>query len=226
MESLFDWIGSRPLLLLLAASSIFTYFWLICCKKQLAIGRIEAAVVSILHVFFGLGAVSLFAYIESPTEYSFGVQSLFGGIFFMPLIYGAWAKITKRDFKIVFDVWTICLVFTLMCARINCLIAGCCQGKLISGLGEIRWPTRELEIVFYIILLLLFVPQIIKETSQGELYPKYMIGYGVFRFVTETARIGDGLFHLSHVWALLSCMVGIAFLLEQKAKTKKGGRVR
>lgn len=220
MNEVLMWLESRSMILLLGVSSVFTCFWLLHFKEALRLGRLEAVVLSITHVVIGVCAVSLFAFLEAPSEYTLGVQSLFGGVFFMPLAYGAWAKITKRDYKTVFDVFSVCLVFTLLCARTNCMISSCCLGKLIPGLDGFRWPTREFEILFYVVLLIHIVPKVLGNRNCGEIYPLYMMAYGLFRFVNELLRSGNGLFHLSHLWALISFIIGTAILLEIGSKKK------
>ena len=84
-----------------------------------------------------------------------GNMSLFGAVFFMPLVYWAFAKLSGRSAADVFDVFTVCLVFTLMCARLNCIFSGCCLGAHIpiEGPTHLRFPTREMELLFYVILL-------------------------------------------------------------------------
>lgn len=212
------WIEEHSLLFLLAISTVFTFFWLIRFKERLNLRTWYAAVFSVLHMVIGVIAVSLFAALENPKEYSFGVQSLFGGVFFMPLVYGLWARLTKRSYTDVFDICTVCLVFTLMCARINCLVSGCCVGKFIPGIDALCWPTRELEILFYAVLLIKIVPMVFYRKKPGTLYPMYMMSYGAFRFVIEFFRRGNGLFHLSHMWALVSFCIGAGFLLEFNTK--------
>lgn len=212
------WIEAHSLLFLLAFSAVFTFFWLMWFRERLGLRPWNAAVFSVLHVVIGVIAVSLFAALENPKEYSFGVQSLFGGVFFMPLVYGLWARLAKRSYADVFDICTVCLVFTLMCARINCLISGCCIGKLILGTDRLCWPTREAEILFYIGLLTIIIPMVFNKKKSGALYPMYMMSYGGFRFVIEFFRRGNGLFHLSHMWALASFCIGAGFLLEFNTK--------
>ena len=224
MTKLFYWMGSRPLIPLLIFSAVFTCFWLMQFKKPLRLTWLKAVALSVAHVVIGVCAVSLFAFLEDPNGYSFGVQSLFGGVFFMPLVYWAWAKFTKRGYHEVFDIFAVCMIFTLMCARMNCLFSGCCIGKFIPGTDGLRWPTREAELVFYIVLLIIYAPKVHKQKTCGEIYPMYMMGYGLFRFVTETFRTGNTLFHLSHLWALIAFCIGAGFILE--FQSKKGGRIR
>ena len=74
----------------------------------------------------------------------------------MPAAYWLGAKLTKRPYCKVCDVFTPCMLFTLMCARVNCIVAGCCSGLVIPG-THFHFPTRELEILYYIVMLILLV---------------------------------------------------------------------
>ena len=159
-----------------------------------------------------------------------GSMSLFGAVFFMPLVFWALAKLSGRSAADVFDVLTVCFVFTLMCARLNCMISGCCLGAYIpiEGLTHLRFPTRELELLFYVILLSRLWRKVLSGSARGMIYPIYMISYGIFRFVTETLRVSsraNSILHVSHLWALLSLGIGISIYGElQKKEKKTGGR--
>ena len=170
----------------------------------------------------------LFAFAESGfNPDSLGNMSIFGGVFLMPIAYFLGAKLFKRKPGEVFDIFLICMMFTLMCARINCIISGCCKGCLIFGSETARWPTRELEVVFYIVLLIIFGRRVKRNESHGELYPAYMFLYGIFRFITEFFRVSErsaGIFHLSHLWALISFGLGVSLYYELKSKNKKTRR--
>ena len=150
-------------------------------------------------------------------------MSLFGGVFLMPLAYWLGAKISKRPLDEVFDVFTPCMIFTVMCARVNCILSGCCRGLPIPGTNGMRFPTREAEIVFYLILLAVLCPRIWKERLQGRAYPVYMMCYGAFRFIIEFFREADsaGLFHRAHLWAMITLLLGASIYAEMKTtKTK------
>ena len=220
MGPIIYWLGEHTLMLVLVAGAVFAFLWLLLFKNRLHISVVGALALAVLHEIVGMISVSLFAAIENPDSYSLGMVSIFGGVFFMPIAYWAGAKLTKRDVKTVFDVFIICLLFTLMCSRFNCLYAGCCEGRTIPGTDGLQWPTRETEIIFYVILMAIFAPKVLKGQSKGELYPMYMISYGAFRFINETLRISDGnaLFHVSHLWAALCLCIGMGFYLEQKRK--------
>lgn len=224
---LFTWLTDHALILLLGCGTLFNVYWLHRCRERLHLRWPSVLLLSVLHTVLGVLSVKVFALFETG---NFSNMSLFGGVFFMPLFYWGVAKLAKQKTADVFDVFTICLVFTLMCARLNCVISGCCLGAHIpiEGLTHLRFPTRELELIFYVLLLSRLWRKVLSGSARGMIYPIYMISYGIFRFVTETLRFSDrtdSILHVSHLWALLSLGIGISIYGELRRKEKKtGGR--
>ena len=224
---LFTWLTDHALILLLGCGTLFNVYWLHCCRERLHLRWPSVLLLSVLHTVLGVLSVKVFALFETG---NFSNMSLFGGVFFMPLFYWGVAKLAKQKAVDVFDVFTICLVFTLMCARLNCIISGCCLGAHIpiEGLTHLRFPTRELELLFYVLLLSRLWRKVLSGSARGMIYPIYMISYGIFRFVTETLRFSDrtdSILHVSHLWAMLSLGIGISIYGELRKKEKKtGGR--
>ena len=224
---LLTWISDHALMLLLGCGTLFNVYWLHRCRERLHLRWLSVLLLSVLHTVLGVLSVKVFALFETG---DFSNMSLFGGVFFMPLVYWAFAKLSGRKAADVFDVFTICLVFTLMCARLNCIISGCCLGAHIpiEGLTHLRFPTRELELLFYVLLLSRLWRKVVTGSARGMIYPIYMISYGIFRFVTETLRFSDrtdSILHVSHLWALLSLGIGMSIYGElQKKEKKTGGR--
>lgn len=225
--ALLTWLSDHALILLLGCGTLFNVYWLHRCRERLHLRWLSVLLLSVLHTVLGVLSVKVFALFETG---NFSNMSLFGGVFFMPLFYWGVAKLAKQKAADVFDVFTICLVFTLMCARLNCMISGCCLGAHIpiEGLTHLRFPTRELELLFYVLLLSRLWRKVLSGSARGMIYPIYMISYGIFRFVTETLRFSDrtdSILHISHLWALLSLGVGISIYGElQKKEKKTGGR--
>lgn len=225
---LFTWLTDHALILLLGCGTLFNVYWLHRCRERLHLRWPSVLLLSVLHTVLGVLSVKVFALFETG---NFSNMSLFGGVFFMPLFYWGVAKLAKQKAADVFDVFTICLVFTLMCARLNCVISGCCLGAHIpiEGLTHLRFPTRELELLFYVILLSRLWRKVLSGSARGMIYPIYMISYGIFRFVTETLRFSDrtdSILHISHLWALLSLGIGISIYGELRKKEKKTGGKR
>ena len=227
MMALLTWLSDHALILLLGCGTLFNVYWLHRCRERLHLRWLSVLLLSVLHTVLGVLSVKVFALFETG---DFSNMSLFGGVFFMPLFYWGVAKLAKQKAADVFDVFTICIIFTLMCARLNCIVSGCCLGAHIpiEGLTHLRFPTRELELLFYVILLSRLWRKVLNRSARGMIYPIYMIAYGIFRFVTETLRFSDrtdSILHVSHLWALLSLGIGISIYGELRKKEKKtGGR--
>jgi len=225
--ALLTWLSDHALILLLGCGTLFNVYWLHRCRERLHLRWLSVLLLSVLHTVLGVLSVKVFALFETG---NFSNMSLFGGVFFMPLFYWGVAKLAKQKAADVFDVFTICLVFTLMCARLNCMISGCCLGAHIpiEGLTHLRFPTRELELLFYVLLLSQLWRKVVTGSARGMIYPIYMIAYGIFRFVTETLRVSsraNNILHISHLWALLSLGIGVSIYGElQKKEKKTGGR--
>ena len=211
-----SWSQAYFLWLMLIGATVFAMFWLLLLRKRLRIHAAVAVLLAVLHTAYGLCCVKAFAILEGASA---GSMSLFGAVFFMPLAYFLIAKGLKRPTGTVFDLFTVPLVFTLMLARCNCLFKGCCLGRFISG-TSFCWPTRETEILFYVLFLAAVIPRVWKDKGEGRIYPLYMLSYGAFRAVNECFRASDSgmLFHISHIWALLAFGLGLSIYSEQKRK--------
>lgn len=206
---------------MLSVSTFLSWFWMLYFRKRLSVNGLTVFLLSVLHTFLGVASVKIFAFLEGTP----GGMSLYGAIFFMPLIYALGAKLSKRKMSEVFDIFTPCIIFAMLMARFNCLRGGCCLGTLIPGTDGLRWPTRETEIVFYIILGFFLGRAILKNKTRGRAYPIYMMCYGVFRFIIEFFRENAelwGVFHISHIWSVISAAVGTAafIVINKKLKTK------
>lgn len=227
MSSISDWLSGHSLLLLLSAGTLFSFLWLMQFRGRLNMKWYAALPIAICHTLVGVVCVKAFAFMETGFNTdSLGNMSLFGGVFFMPLLYLAGAKLTKRKAADVCDVFTPCMLFTLMCARLNCILSGCCIGLFIPG-THVHFPTRELEILYYIVMLILLVPRVKKSKNPGSTYPLYMASYGAFRFLDEFFRTSSTgmLFHLSHVWAAIAFAAGLSIYIEINARNHQRKKV-
>ena len=217
------WIQLHPLIILLIIGTAFTLFWLLKHKEFLKLKWYTAIPVAIAHTVWGVLCVKAFAVAETGfNAESVGNMSLFGGVFFMPVFYYLMSKIFRVKAKTVFDTCTICMIFTVMCARINCIFSGCCYGNHLFGV-PFRWPTREAEIIFYIILMIWIVRKLKASNTNGMIYPVCMMDYGIFRFICEFFRYSDNgmLLHRAHMWAILSFLIGFSVYVQIESKYKK-----
>lgn len=98
MSMIVDWLSSHSLLLLLSAGTLFSFLWIMQFRERLAMRWYAALPIAIVHTLVGVVCVKAFAFMETGfNPDSLGNMSLFGGVFFMPLIYLAGAKLTKAQ---------------------------------------------------------------------------------------------------------------------------------
>lgn len=226
MSEIGAWMQQHVLLLCAIGIIIINFSWLMCCRKLLNMKWYAALIVAVLHDIIGYSAMRIMAIIEVGGNISQAANMrLFGAVFLLPLFYYLGAKIFKRDVKTVMDIAAICLVVGLIFGRIDCLLSGCCKGMLLPWSHEYRWPLREIELIYYVLFLFAYCPKILKGKTHGELYPWFMITYGALRFILEWLRVEYttqlGMFHLAHIWSLISLGMGLSIYFELKSKKGK-----
>lgn len=213
------------LLMVLIIATILSFVWLfVFNRKKLNAKWWEILILALLHTAYGVLTVKFFAILEARFNFEkAGNMSMFGGIFFMPIMYFTYAKIKKLPVGLVFDIFVVSLAVTLLLARINCFHGGCCQGIVIGSNG-FKWPAREFDLAIYAIFLIFTIPWILKDKSKGMAYPLFMAVYGLFRFINEWFResASSSPFHIGHVWAIVSFVIGVTLLVVIYLKQKKG----
>lgn len=193
------------------------------------------------YVGLGLGVIivlvemigaKLLAFIElGSVDFSWsGGFSLFGGIFLLfpaLLLLARFLKINTADlldFAIVGCF--VCLGFF----RLGCLFAGCCYGiawpwGISDGEGGHLFPVQLIEVVLdFLAAAVLFVFLVKKKLPNGCLYGLGYLAYGIIRFVLQFFRERTNLFwaiSLSHIWALIVIIAGIAIFLYFLSRQKR-----
>ena len=221
MEFLKNWYF---LIIMLTLASVGVFVWLFVNRTKLNAKWREILIVTILHVFVGVGTVKFWALLEAGFNVEkAGNMSLFGGIFIMPLFYFVYAKIKRLKVLDVFNIFSVCLAFTLLCARLNCFHSGCCYGIKL-GNGDFRFPTREIELVFYLVFIIYSVYKIINEKKYINRYVMFVLEYGIFRFGIEWLRESESksVFHIGHIWAITCILIGTLLVVLYVIKNKKG----
>lgn len=95
------------------------------------------------------------------------------------------------------DRFATILPVTILIGRIGCLIHGCCLGQICGKAawwtlsdhdGRARWPAVPLEMAFQVAAIIFFHELRRRNVQTGQHFHLYMIGYGLFRFLNESAR--------------------------------------
>lgn len=227
MQSIGIWIQQHVLLMFAIGIIICNFIWLVVCRKTLNIKWYAALIIAILHDIVGYTAMRLLAIIEAGGDISKAANMrLFGAVFLLPLLYYAWARFFRHKTSLIMDAAAICLTIGLIFGRFDCLVGGCCMGVRLP-FGGLRWPLREIELIYYSIFLLYYCPRIHQGKTHGEVYPIFMITYGALRFVLELFRVeydALGAVHFGTIWSVISIIVGLSiyYTQQEKIKRKKG----
>ena len=218
--------ADRPLLIVFIADIIVGSWWLKKFEKQFNLKWPEIILMTILSIAVAMLSMRALAILEAGGDLS---QSafirLYGAVFTLPILYYVFAKVKQGSVPLAMDVAAMIAALGLFCGRINCFKEGCCAGVYFFGSETIRWPIRELELLFYVVFILFYVKKISSGKTYGQVYPVFMIAYGIFRFFAEWLReeyTGSiGVIHLAHIWSLISIAVGTSVYFELKTQRDK-----
>lgn len=170
----------------------------------------------------GVAGTMILAYIETG---AFGGTSFFGAVILVPILITP-ALLMKIDYKDILNLCATAGCAMLFVMRFDCLNKGCCFGRYIPAL-EIQFPSQIAEMVVAVIMIITLI-QTHRKNRQAQLYPRFMIMYGVLRFILNGFRYGGTnpwIFGLSqgHFWSLVSVTIGAVWILLSRARKPVAG---
>lgn len=185
-------------LILLVLGTVGMLICAIFRRKKYGLSVVAScALIALLTLTGVVGSKLLFA-IESGMSSWAGV-SFFGSVFLIPLIMPLIGMAFKLNFKQTMDICAPCVAVMIACLRISCFLTGCCGGWQVSwGSISFCWPTQIVESIIDVAILIGLLRMDEKSDHDGELYPSFMVAYGVVRFVLEFFR------NTPKDWALMS----------------------
>lgn len=214
--------------MLLLVCGIVIGVWIIW-KRRERVGQNalwEAILTGVFFTACSFGAALLFADFESLLRggsTAGGAVSTYGVYFLAALAVFVCAKLTRQNARGYLDLFALYAIPSLFLMRCNCILSGCCTGKNIFG-TQIHWPTRESELVFFVVFFLVLLRLERKNEVPGQLFPILMVSYGCFRFINEWFRTGDELvwkLHLAHIWSIICIGIGLSIWLELKSRAAR-----
>jgi len=152
-------------------------------------------------------------------------QSFFGAVLMAPLLAWLTAKIVREPVSAVMDLHAPAVCIMLAVQKVNCMVAGCCRGKIFayaSNGDSIRFPSQIVEGAVALLLCLFLFWLLDKEKHRGKLLPWFMVLYGVSRFglnlMRETTPVLWGM-AIGNIWSIVSVFIGfVVFALMAKKK--------
>lgn len=171
----------------------------------------------------GVLGTMVLAYIELG---EFGGTSFYGAVFLVPILILP-AMLMKISYKDILNLCAPAECAMMIVMRFDCLDKGCCFGKYLPEL-EFQFPSQIAEMVVGAAIMIALI-WMHKKDRETQLYPWYMILYGICRAVLQCFRYGGtepwvlGLSQ-GHLWSLVSMAIGTVWLVlsrTQKPAAKK-----
>lgn len=201
--------------LLVGTIAMFFPIWHIGKKRGLTLWK--NVLISILLTISGTVGTLIMYFVETG---GFGGISFFGAVFLVPIMFMLIAPLLKVPYREVMDQCAVgeCIMLALM--KIHCILGGCCKGRILFTKADytvIRFPSREVEMAVALLIFAVLFYWFIKGKKQGQLYPWYLVIYGVLRFGLNLLREHpkDMKFPLpnGNIWSIVAIVIGVVWLL-------------
>lgn len=200
-----------------AYSTINSIFWYIALLvgflngMKLKAGIIPSIVTLAVHQCLSGPIVSAIIFIEDGFRMSGRANGVY--IFaFIPLLGYLIAKVLKKSYKQIWDLYMVIPLTMFAGARIACTVTGCCHGYPCSWgvynpeVGKILFPVQLLESLISVLILayVFWREKKRKYIPDGRNVPIILISYGVARFFTEFLNYDSYL--LGFTWMQVHCI--------------------
>lgn len=172
---------------------------------------------AVLLTIAGTSGAYLWFFIEN---HWIGGTSFYGAIFVVPVVFLFVAALLREPYSHIMDLCAPAECVMLAIMKTQCLLEGCCGGRFlwITATGSaVYFPSQIVELVNALVIFTVLMMLAYKKPKRGDLFPLYMVIYGVTRFILNLFRGAQSNFFLGmspgNVWSLLSIAIGAAWLL-------------
>ena len=177
----------------------------------------KMALLTVWLTITGVLGTMILAYIELG---EFGGTSFYGAVLLVPILILP-AMLLGVTYKDILNLCAPAECAMLVVMRFNCLENGCCFGRYLPAL-EFQFPNQVAEMVVGVGIMAALI-LMHRKNQKAQLYPWYMILYGVCRFLLQGLRYGGTdpwILGLSqgHFWSLISVSIGTAWLLLSRGR--------
>lgn len=214
-------MGMMPMLVLGTVGIAFVVFF---CKPK-TMPWWKAALLPLITTAAGVTGTLLLFYIENG---SFGGYSFFGAVIFIPFLFAPVSLLLKIPYSQLMDLAAPSESIMLAVMKINCFIAGCCGGRVISytiGGIPVFFPSQIVESVHALLMTAVLIMLIKKPRNDGKIHPYYLLIYGVSRFILSFFRYDREpfvwLLPAGNFWSLCAVAAGVLWLAVLKHVQKK-----
>lgn len=219
---------SKTLLLVLAFGTVVMWgpIFLIC--RSYRIKSWKSIPIAVLLTIAGTIGTYILYFIENGQT---GGRSFYGAVFLVPIFFIPISYLFRVSYVELLDACAPAECVMLAIMKIQCMMDGCCEGRIIYTLSdgiEVRFPSQAVEFVGAILVFTILMNWGVKHEKKGSLYTWYLLLYGSSRFVLNFFRAAwenvNQTIPIGTVWSLVAVVMGMAILfISQNEKRKKNG---
>ena len=158
----------------------------------------------------------------------FGGRSYYGAVFIVPIVFYFVAKLMKIPHEELLDFCAPAECVMLAIMKYQCLVDGCCAGKVLRVLEdgtEVLFPSQIVELINAFAIMLILMTMGVLKKQHGKIYGWYLLIYGATRFALNLFRAeSDPLLAglpAGNLWSLIAVAIGIFWVCGYKIKIAK-----
>lgn len=156
------------------------------------------------------------------TGLSFGGVSLFGSLFFVPMVLWVGKFLYKCPYRSFLDYCAPAGILMIACVRLGCFFKGCCGGyQFWIGNRPVILPVQLLECGLDLFLLEWILRLEKRNSLENGRYGVFLLGYGIYRFFLEWIRRTPKdalLFSNGQIFSCVAIVIGSLMISISKSK--------
>lgn len=188
----------------------------------------DAVAVTVYSFVTGIIGTMILFYIENGV---WGGTSFYGAVFSMPIFLYVASVCFKKSVGTLTDFMAPSGLAMYGVNKINCLVAGCCGGKIIGytvdGIPQ-YFPSQILELIAVIAIIGFGLILEKKDCFRSLVYPICLVIYGIARYALNSYRMEQSNFWLGmspgNFWSLCAVVIGVIWIFLNLINREMGAR--
>lgn len=184
-------------------------------RHRRSISQWEIPIAAVLLTVIGVLGAKLMFFIENG---GWRGTSFFGALFFAPPIMALSALLLHTKVSGLLDLCAPAECVMLAVLKVQCFLAGCCGGRCLwytKNGTMVTFPSQIVEFCNALLLMVVLLRLMRRDTMHGRIYPMYLLLYGITRFclnlLRETTPFLLGL-PAGNFWSLIAIFIGGVWL--------------
>lgn len=184
----------------------------------------KVVVATVLLTIVGTAGTYVLFFVENQR---LGGISFYGAVFLVPILFILVAWLLRLPYGTLMDLCAPAECVMLAFMKIQCMMTGCCGGRVIGTTAEgnlIVFPSQIVELINGLLLAVILMFLAHRRPNRKDLYPLYMMLYGCTRFVLNFLRAQQSDFFLGmspgNVWSIVAVLAGGVWLWVLYAREK------